>query len=647
LALNIPVEATDRLIALPRIRSFAELPWGCGANDSTRLFRLRWEISNEDIGESWAFLTNGGKFSPLYRENYLVCRVKVENGDSAFTTRIKNETDTLYDASAQHLYYKAGLTYPKRSRFFHLAALPACHIFTPEGKGFFPMDVDNNLAFLGILNSSFVAQIGDFLCGPHKQRGDVELIGFPSLDAETSAKIANVARSAIIVIQRLMSEIENSTLFCRPEFQSQSGKPKNLKCLFSSREDQISESGHVLQTAFHCFDEITMAACPWLPLDESSMEELKAARNNLLKDYSLAVDDCVSYFLGCAFGRWDIRFATGARQAPEPPDPFAPLPVCAPGMLQNTDGLPAAPADVPGDYPLHITWSGILTDDAGSRDDVVAQVCEALHVIWGDSEAAIEAEACEILAIKGLREYFRRGFFAAHLKAYSKSGRQAPIYWSLSSPKGLYAVWLYYHRLTPDTLFTVLRDHVKPKLEYEERRAFQLKQEGSTAPSVTQRREIADAEDIVEDLRAFRDELNRMAPLFHPDSNDGVIINYAPLWRMIALPKWRKDCKAVWDDLADGKYDWAHLAMHLWPERVVPKCATDRSLAIAHGLEEAFWQEDPEKPGKWGQRKVTKADIEALIAPRTSAAVKAALESLQAAAPGESAQGRGRKRGAR
>jgi hypothetical protein len=26
--------------------------------------------------------------------------------------------------------------------------------------------------------------------------------------------------------------------------------------------------------------------------------------------------------------------------------------------------------------------------------------------------------------------------------------------------------------------------------------------------------------------------------------------------------------------------------MRLWPERVVPKCAKDRSLAIAHGLED-------------------------------------------------------------
>ena len=30
--------------------------------------------------------------------------------------------------------------------------------------------------------------------------------------------------------------------------------------------------------------------------------------------------------------------------------------------------------------------------------------------------------------------------------------------------------------------------------------------------------------------------------------------------------------------------------MHLWPERVVPKCAEDASLAMAHGLDEVFWE---------------------------------------------------------
>ena len=67
---------------------------------------------------------------------------------------------------------------------------------------------------------------------------------------------------------------------------------------------------------------------------------------------------------------------------PPPPDPFAPLPICPPGMLQNAAGLPATPADVPADYPLRISWPGILVDDPGHPEDIVGRMREALAVIW-------------------------------------------------------------------------------------------------------------------------------------------------------------------------------------------------------------------------------------------------------------------------
>ncbi len=38
-----------------------------------------------------------------------------------------------------------------------------------------------------------------------------------------------------------------------------------------------------------------------------------------------------------------------------------------------------------------------------------------------------------------------------------------------------------------------------------------------------------------------------------------------------------------------GAYDWSHMAMNLWPERVIPKCVDNASYAIAHGLDGVFW----------------------------------------------------------
>lgn len=114
-----------------------------------------------------------------------------------------------------------------------------------------------------------------------------------------------------------------------------------------------------------------------------------------------------------------------------------------------------------------------------------------------------------------------------------------------------------------------------------------MRQEAGADPSSKQRRAIDAQESFVAELRALKDEVERVAPLWNPNLDDGIIIHFAPLWRLVPHDKpWQRQCKAVWDKLQQGDYDWAHLAMHLWPERVVPKCAKDRSLAIAHGLED-------------------------------------------------------------
>ena len=145
--------------------------------------------------------------------------------------------------------------------------------------------------------------------------------------------------------------------------------------------------------------------------------------------------------------------------------------------------------------------------------------------------------------------------------------------------------------------------------------------------TAAERRTLATQETFVEELRAFLDEVKRVAPLWNPNLDDGVIINFAPLWRLVPQHKpWQKEVKSTWDALCDGKYDWAHLAMHLWPERVVPKCAADRSLAIAHGLEDVFWVQGAD--GKWKAREIPTRSVIELVRERTSPAVKAALTSL-------------------
>jgi hypothetical protein len=225
---------------------------------------------------------------------------------------------------------------------------------------------------------------------------------------------------------------------------------------------------------------------------------------------------------------------------------------------------------------------------------------------------------------------------------YSKSRRKAPIYWQLATPSASYSVWLYIHAFSKDTLFRAQNDYAATRLAHEERRLESLAKELRDKATAAQRKELATQQGIVEELRAFLEEVKRVTPLWNPNLDDGVVINFAPLWRLVPQNKaWQKELKSTWDALCEGKYDWAHLAMHLWPERAVPKCAKDRSLAIAHGLEEVFWIVGTD--GKWTARKTPTRSVDELVRERTSPAVKAALKSLLDAPVTQGGGSRGRR----
>jgi hypothetical protein len=313
----------------------------------------------------------------------------------------------------------------------------------------------------------------------------------------------------------------------------------------------------------------------------------------------------------------------------------------------------------------------LLVCDVGQSHDVISRLSNAVVACGGNAEKLLNDVAQLVNGEeKSLRRWIAVSFFDVHLKNYSMHRRRAPVYWQFAIPSRDYSIWCYYHDLTRETFYKVLNDHVKPKVEHEQRKLDRLRTEAGENPSRAQWEMIEAQEKLVEELRTFCHEVERITPLWNPNLNDGVLINCAPLWRLVPQHReWQKECKACWDKLVAGDYDWSHLAMHLWPERVVPKCQTDPSMAIAHGLEEVFWAQqtldaaeaaaneaepsllvsDEAKAGdgedaaalgagrrgpspRWVPREeVTPEQIAKLIAERTSPAVKAALENLLSA----------------
>jgi hypothetical protein len=538
--------------------------------------------------------------------------------------------------------------------------MPAGCVFGDKGPAAF-VDGDGAeelMALLALVNSTVfgalvAVQLARIELAQSFEVGLVQKTPVPNLSQSDERGIAQLARSGWSVKRRVDSRSETSHAFLLPALLQMDGstfigRAREWGQVTAAAQTQLAElAAEIDEHAYRLYgiseqdrqrieQGFGTSGEADERLDDDDLDESDDDGDVSEVDATPMVASILSWTLGVAFGRFEVRLATGEREAPPEPEPFDPLPVCSPGMLAGDDGLPVAAP--PSGYPLTFPPDGILVDDPGHPRDVLRAVRSVFEAVFDDANARWH-EAAELLGTPDLRTWFARDFFEPHIKRYSKSRRKAPIYWQLATASGSYSVWIYIHRATGDTLFRVLNDFVGPKLDHEKAKLDGLTQEAGGNPSAAQRREIEQQETFLGELQALKTEVARVAPLWKPNLDDGVILNFAPLWRLVPQSRsWQGECKKAWDKLVARDYDWAHLAMHLWPEQVVPKCIDDRSLAIAHGLEDVFWHEDDS--GTWRKSRVDDATVQKLIQERTSTTVKAALKDLLSAAAPTASKGR-------
>lgn len=595
--------------------SFAEV--GLGASPHSFFFRTWWEVPFYGMDYRWKRICRGGDYSPYHRPNTLV--IDWERDGAAVKQYILQKYPYLngnygWKIQDEDKYGQPGLTWGKRNERFNVQSMPAGHIFTDEGQGIIPNNISDAIFLLGYLNSSFVAYYLNLTSGLQKHYVYIRPIPIVRLTNTSQNLIASATLIIVTIKQKWSSVIETSSDFLMPTVQIPYRLFDSLKSLYMRLTSLFTKDSMLISSSRREIDEIVLVETE---LSEEDIGEIQGLVSDYPPDTPCLVSysgneaevlatitrDFTSYIIGTIFGRWDICYAIGATTIKELPDPFTPLPVCPPGMLQNKKGLPASPQDVPEDYPLRISWSGILVDDEGQPEDIVNRVREAIEVIWKEKAGDIEQEACELLGVDSLRGYFRKpgNFFAEHLKRYSKSRRQAPIYWPLSTDSGSYTLWLYYQRLSDQTLYRCVNDYIEPKLKQVMDSTRQLRQK--TGRSRQEERDLEELVIMEQELLEFRDELLRVAASWKPDLNDGVQITAAPLWKLFRFPKWRTTLKETWGKLEKGDYDWAHLAYSIWPERVKEKCKHDKSLAIAHDLEDIYEEPVAQAKKKGGRGK--------------------------------------------
>jgi hypothetical protein len=535
---------------------------GIATGDNFRFLRCRWEVKPADLSNGyWLTYAKGGTSTRWISDFSLVVRWRDAGKE------IKANAQQCYGSASRTVknestFLKPGVTYTQVTvKGFFARALPAGCVFDMKGPSvqFANDDILEGLGIFGSLPFRVLAKLVTDCRQWHPT--NLMQLPYPALDATESKRLGSLANRLVLQSQELLAQDETSCFFIHPFIDGGTSLSVDSAEL-ENEVDKLVASGFGTQLEeFRELDVLLSAAISEVAGDEDDDED-QGAKSPLL--------DQISYAVGVAFTRWDIRLASGQCPIPAMPNPLGVSPAMSPGMLED------------GAKPFH-THDGILVDDKCHPHDLAHLVEEVL-------------DRLDMPVPDDVRRFLQRDFFAFHLQRYSKSRRKAPIYWPLATASGNYTLWLYYPTLSSQTLYTAINDFVEPRLKQVGDDVAALRNKGSARTS--------DDEKQFETLQAFelelielRDTLLGIAPGYQPNHDDGVQITAAPLWPLFRNKPWQKILKDTWAKLEKGDYDWAHLAMTYWPGRVREKCKTDKSLAIAHDLEALYVEPEP-KPKK-------------------------------------------------
>jgi hypothetical protein len=560
--------------------SISRVTVGASTTADDRFVRCHWEVHPQLISrEGWARFAHAIGFCRYYAPTYTV--VKWFGNGNEILSLVDANGNTKARLRCPEHFFKNGMVSPYISELgLGCSFLPAEHILSNSCRGYFDSTL-NEAALVGYMNSSFVDVLIWALTPDRKhEAGIIASVPVPDLKSEENT-LQELVHKSWRCVRAIRTRDEADPLYCGP-----SPRPEeDLASLCAEAASLQQAIDSAVARLVGLTDEsaaalLTLAAAPhvfgkWETADredsgESDNEqedELESSRSNENVPPLSGFSSQLSFAMGCAFGRWDIRRCDHIDIDALFPNPQVPFPQVQPAAFELDNGRSCL--TTPPDYPLRINWDGILVDDAEHHDDVLRRAIEILEMVWPGRAEVIEKEACEALAIKDLREYFRRagkgGFWDDHLSRYSKSRRKAPVYWLLQSSKRNYGIWLYYHRLDKDVLFKALVNYVEPRIRLQSSRLEGLRKELPLASGMAKQgkrlaKEIAQQEDFLSELQDFEEKLRKAANLhLTPDLNDGVVLNIAPLY---ALIPW-KEAETRWNELLEGKYEWSSIGKQL------------------------------------------------------------------------------------
>lgn len=515
------VELFQRLPAVGDMAPFRE---GIHTGNNERYLRVWWEPGRGRVTSQahdtatidstrarWVPYNKGGDYTRWYGNNTAVI---------AFDRASRDEMAAIqgHVRPSQGLYFKAGGTWADiGSRGLGMKYFPDGYLF--DGAGPVMVGGDDNFLIIAGVNSCAFGYLCELLMpNIHYKCGTVKKVPFPARVERSTA--TRLGRDAVAIARRDWNNFETSWDFLDHPLLRAGTTAATLADSWRHWESSCTAAIRRMQELETENNRLFIAA---YGLEGELQPEVPEAQITLARaDARRDVAAFLSYAVGCMMGRYSLDHP-GLVLA----DAGDTLREYLVKVGRTMEQLTFAP-DEDGIVPV--------LDGEWFADDVVSRTRDFLRATFGEATLRENLRFIEESLGKDLRKYFLTDFYKDHLQTYKKR----PIYWMVQSPKRGFAVLIYLHRYTRDSLNLVLNRYLREYQAKVATRIAALAQAQASATSAAAKTEARKESDKLIKVLLECQEWERQAllPLAQQrvelDLDDGVKVNYLKLAEVLA-----------------------------------------------------------------------------------------------------------------
>lgn len=467
----------------PPLSEYADIKQGLATGNNKQFVRFWWEVNPKSIGTKWIPYNKGGG-SVKYLGTIDDVVLWENNG-----YEIKQYSGSVI--RNENYYFKEGITYSLiGGKGFSARYLSSGHIFDVGGSCIFTKG-ESIYYLLGYLNSRLATYLLNTINPTiNYQVGDLKRLPYKKPAEEIELQVSRIVKQIIDMKKAYYKKEETSKFFNIDKFLNEFNHSlehsfENYLQVWKNHNDEIKqkvlESEQILIGQFGLSEGLKDEIQQTISFPDELIDKI---------DYQEFVKRFISIFIGVYFGRY--------------------------------------------------TFSDISTEKKEifvlKSDTLEEYFYEFVEKVFGEEnlDKIIFTEIPEALEDE-LENWLTKDFFNYHIKIYQKR----PIYWHICSPKKTFNALIYYHSITPDTLYKVKSNYLKPMMDNFRGDLSFYREKMSSANNKKMEKKfekrVVELEKQITDLEIFDKQIDEIiATGYEPDIDQGVLYNIKPLNPILA-----------------------------------------------------------------------------------------------------------------